>query len=58
MIYILNSDNLPAKITEFKSQIGPIASCLLTTVNRQVMLYYSYVGRPELHKVALEFELK
>ena len=58
MIYILNSDNLPAKITEFRSQNGPIASCLLTTVNRQVMLYYSYVGIPELHKAALKLELK
>jgi hypothetical protein len=56
IIYILNSDNLPTKITEFKSQNGPIASCLLTTVNRQVIIFYSYVGDPVLHKAALEFK--
>jgi hypothetical protein len=56
IIYILKSDNLPVKMTEFESQDGPIGSCLLTTENGKVMLYYSYVGRPELHKAALEFK--
>ena len=56
MIYILNSDNFPVKMTSFESKDGPIGSCLLTTENSKVMIYYFYVGKPEVHRLKLEFK--
>ena len=56
IIYMINSDNLPVKMTEFELEDRPIRSSLLITENGKVMLYYSYVGRLDLHKAALEFK--
>jgi hypothetical protein len=54
--YLMNSDNLPVKMTEFQSQLGSIGSFSLTTLNGEVTLWYSHMYQPKLHKAALAFK--
>jgi len=54
--YLMNSDNIPVKMTEFQSQ-GSIGSFLLTSVNGNVTLLYSHrCGGSDLYKAEITFE--
>jgi WD40 repeat protein len=54
--YLMNSDNLPVKMTEFESQNGPIGSFSLTTLNGEVTLWYSHMCQSKLHMAELKVQ--
>ena len=52
----LNSDNLPVKMTEFKSTVGRIGSFCFTTLNEVVTLWYSSHSNSNLYKAEIRCE--